>query len=75
MEPRKCYNIISLNSGGLRTKERFDAALQFFKNSGAEISVLQETHLGPAKYSDIKNNGNEKFMSHRTLLFGMGYYF
>ena len=29
-------------------------ALQFCKNSGAGFSVLQETHLGPAKYNDIK---------------------
>ena len=54
MEPNKCYNIISLNSREPRTKERFDTALQFCKNSMADFSVLQETHLGPAKYNDIK---------------------
>ena len=51
----ECYNIISLNSGGLRTKERFDTALQFCQNSGADFSILQETHLGPNKYNDIKD--------------------
>ena len=50
-----CYNIISLNAGGLRTQQRFDTAIQFCKNSGADFSILQETHLGPAKYNDIKN--------------------
>ena len=69
MEPHNCYNIISLNSGGLRTKERFDTALQFCKNSGAEFSVLQETHLGPAKYSDIK-----KTMATRNVCL-TGHYF
>ena len=62
------FNIISLDSGGLRTKERFDTALQFCRNSGAEFSVLQETHLGPAKYSDIK-----KIMATRSLYL-TGYY-
>ena len=55
MELVKCYNIVSVNAGALRTKERFDTALQFCKNSGADFSVLQETHLGPAKYNDIKS--------------------
>ena len=54
MEPSKCYNIISLNPGGLPTTERLDTALQFCKNSGADFSVLQETHLGPGKYNEIK---------------------
>ena len=53
-ELNRCYNI-SLNSEGLRTKERFDTALQFCENTGAEFSVLQETHLGLDKYIDIKN--------------------
>ena len=69
MEPHKCYNIISLNSGGIRTKERFDTALQFCKNSGVEFSVFQETHLGPAKCSNIK-----KTMATRSLYL-IGYYF
>lgn len=55
MDSQICYNIISLNAGGLRTKQRFDTALQFCKNSGANFSILQETHLGPTKYNDIKN--------------------
>ena len=55
MDSQICYNIISLNTGGLRTKQRFDTALQFCKNSGANFSILQETHLGPTKYNDIKN--------------------
>ena len=55
MDSQICYNIISLNSGGLRTKQRLDTALQFCKNSAADFSILQETHLGPAKYNDIKN--------------------
>ena len=55
MDLQLCYNIISLNSGGLRTKQRFDTALQFCKNSAADFSILQETHLGPPKYNDIKN--------------------
>ena len=29
--------------------------MQFCKNSGAEFSVLQETHLGLEKYNDIKS--------------------
>ena len=53
MEPNKCY-IISLNTGGIRTKERFDTAIQFCKNSKADFSLLQETHLGPAKYNEVK---------------------
>ena len=55
MDLQLCYNIISLNAGGLRTKQRFDTALQFCKNSGANFSILQETHLGPTKYNDIKS--------------------
>ena len=55
MDSQLCYNIISLNSRGLRTKQRFDTAFQFCKNSGADFSILQETHLGPAKYNDTKN--------------------
>lgn len=55
MDSQLCYNIISLNAGGLRTKQRFDTALQFCKNSGADFSILQETHLGLTKYDDVKN--------------------
>ena len=55
MKLQLCYNIISLNSGGLRTKQRLDTALQFCKNYGADFSILQETHLGPNKCNDIKN--------------------
>ena len=51
----ECYNIISLNSGGLRIKERFGTALQFCQNYGADFSILQETYLGPNKYNDIKD--------------------
>ena len=51
----RCYNIISLNSGGIRTKDRFDTALQFCCNIGADFSVMQETHLGFNKFMDIKN--------------------
>ena len=49
------YSIISLNSGGIRTKERFDTALQFCRNAKADFSILQETHLGFSKYTDIKS--------------------
>lgn len=49
------YNIISLNSGGIQAKDRFDTALQFCRNTGADFSVLQETHLGYNKYIEIKN--------------------
>ena len=51
----RCYNIISLNSGGIRTKDRFDTALQFCRNIGADFSVMQETHLSPNKFMEIKN--------------------
>ena len=55
MKTEPCYSIISLNSGGLRTKEKFDTALQVCSNSKADFSILQETHLGSNKYVDIKN--------------------
>ena len=55
MENSKCYSIISLNSGGLKIKERLDTALQFCRNAKADFSILQETHLGPNKFVEIKN--------------------
>ena len=54
-QPQLCYNIISLNSAGLRTKQRLDTALQFCKNFAADFSILQEIHLGPTKSNDVKN--------------------
>ena len=50
------YSIISLNTGGLRTQDRLDTALQYCKNSEADFSILQETHLGPAKYNQLRND-------------------
>ena len=55
MKENLCYTIISLNSGGIRTKERFDTALHFCRNTEVNFSILQETHLGSNKYIDIKN--------------------
>ena len=57
-DTNKCYNIISLNTGGLKTKERFDTALKFCQDSGADFSILQETHLGSNKYNEIRNQWN-----------------
>ena len=50
------YSIISLNTGGLKTQDRLDTALQYCKNSEADFSILQETHLGPAKYNQLRND-------------------
>ena len=57
-DTNKCYNIISLNTGGLKTKERFDTALKFCQDSSADFSILQETHLGSNKYNEIRNQWN-----------------
>ena len=62
------YNIISLNSGGIRTKDRFDTALQFCRNTGADFSVLQETYLGYNKYIEIKKQWEgEVYISPGTI--------
>ena len=50
------YSIISLNTGGLKTQDRLDTALQYCKNSEADFSIFQETHLGPAKYNQLRND-------------------
>ena len=64
----KCYNIISLNSGGIRTKDRCDTALQFCRNIGADFSVMQKTHLGPNKFMEIKNQWEgEVYISPGTI--------
>ena len=49
------YSIISLNTGRLGIQDRLDTALQYCKNTGADFSILQETHLGPAKYNQMRN--------------------
>ena len=56
MKLEPCYSIISLNSGGIRTSERFDTALQFCRNAKADFAILQETHLQSNKYLEIKNH-------------------
>ena len=59
MKNPPCYSI-SLNSGGIKTKERFDTALQFCRNSKANFSILQETNLVPNKHVEIKNQWEGK---------------
>ena len=60
LKTNTCYNIISLNSGGLKTTERFDTALKFCQDSGADFYILQEMHLGPNKYNEILNQWNRE---------------
>ena len=68
MKFEPCYSIISLNSGGIKTKERFDTALQFCRNSKADFSILQETHLESNKFADIKNQWErEVYISPGTI--------
>ena len=67
MKNPPCYSI-SLNSGGIKTKERFDTALQFCHNSKADFSILQETNLVPNKYVEIKNQWEgEVYISPGTI--------
>ena len=76
MKTEPCYSMISLNSGGLKTKERFDTAIQFCRNSKADFSILQETHLGSNKYFVIlKTNGKGKYISRLALSLEMRYCF
>ena len=69
MKQNLSYNIISLNSGGIRTTERFDTALEFCRNAKADFSILQETHIGFNKYIDIKRQWEgEVYISPGTAL-------
>lgn len=67
MKNPPCYSI-SLNSEGLKMKERFDTALQFYHNSKADFSILQEINLVPNKHVEIKNQWEgEVYISHSTI--------
>ena len=39
------YSVISVNAAGLRSGQRFEAAIKFCEENKADFSLLQETHL------------------------------
>ena len=48
------YSIISGNVGGIRTKERMDIALNFFKKERPDFAILTESHIGLELYQYLK---------------------
>lgn len=50
------YSIISVNAAGLRSGQRFEAAIKFCEDNKADFSFLQETHLDISHTLHIKSN-------------------